>query len=238
MKINNISSTSNNTKNDRRDTPRAIESTGRLSREILPLNACGRRLRLQEAINQRTQTREQVLQRWRNPTQPAGNGGALRLTGISVPTPESMSQEEQKVQEGARFIIDQVLPGASNKILENFKILYSDPNEPDIASSILVKAIAINVFGSNEIPDFFEQDTKAVILALRQALNQPKMEAIVEELKNVTSNLAQFNVTLLSEDARPSFNRLMEAASNELQGLFFKKCWPRAIQMLKESAQA
>lgn len=137
------------------------------------------------------------------------------------------------IDQGAEFIIQDVLSGASNETLELFKDM-----DPSIFMFILTKAVYIYVAGSkcnDEIPRFFKEDTKNGILALRSELKDRDRE-VLQQLRELTTDPKQFETEPRSDSAKSAFNKLRNIASEESQGgLFIRSCWQKAVATLSKS---
>ncbi len=134
------------------------------------------------------------------------------------------------IDQGANFITQDVLSGASDDTKNLFRDMY-----PSIFMFILTKAVYIYTAGdkkNDEIPDFFKPVTKNLILALRQEIND---EEILRQLQDLTANPTQFETEPQGEGAKLAFIRLRNIASGELQNsLLTTRCWQEAVELLPE----
>lgn len=134
------------------------------------------------------------------------------------------------IDQGANFITQDVLLGASNETVKLFRDI-----DPSIFMFILTKAVCIYTAGgkkNNEIPDFFKPATKNLILTLRQELND---EETLQQLQHLTENPIQFETEPQGEAAKSAFVRLRNIASGELQNsLLTTRCWQKAVELLPE----
>lgn len=137
---------------------------------------------------------------------------------------------DPKINEGANFIIEHVLRGASNSTIDLFKQCDSST-----LVFILSKAIYIYTAGNKKndpIPNFFKERSKEAILALREEL---KDTATLQHLGNLHETLDQFEKEPETIEVQAASNKLKNIAWSELQGGFLAtKCFARAIQKLSE----
>ena len=135
------------------------------------------------------------------------------------------------IEEGANFILRDVLSGVSNQTQEDFKNMNPSSN---IYSFVLTKAIFIYAVGfkkDHEIPDFFKLETKNAITALREEIVD---QEVIKQIERTMTNSEQFELELSNVAAKAIFNRLRILASEEAQGGFFAtRCWEKASQLLE-----
>ncbi len=133
-----------------------------------------------------------------------------------------------QIDQGAYFLATDVLSGASPETITLFKEM-----DPSIFMFILTKAVYIYTAGTkkkDEIPDFFKPESKALILTLRQELNDAET---LQQLQHLIANPAQFETTPQGESAKSAFTRLRGIASGELQdSLLSTRCWQKAVAFL------
>ena len=136
---------------------------------------------------------------------------------------------QEMIGQGARFIVQDVLSGASAKTIEDFKVV-----DPGVLIFVLTKAIYIYAAGEKKnapIPHFFKQETQDRIAALRFEL---KDEQILNQLKSLTTDPAEFEREPQEESIKIAFRKLKEAASGELQNsVFTLRCCQEATQLLR-----
>lgn len=134
------------------------------------------------------------------------------------------------IDQGANFIAQDVLAGASTETVNLFREM-----DPSIFMFILTKAVYLYTAGTkknDDVPDFFKPATKKLILALRQELNE---EEVLQQLLYLVANPTQFETEPQSDGAKSAFVRLRNIASGELQNsLLTTRCWQKAIELLPE----
>ena len=129
------------------------------------------------------------------------------------------------IDQGAAFITQEVLAGASAELAQSFKEV-----DPSVYMFVLTRAIYIYTLGARKeeaIPNFFKPATRALITALRQE------NLVNARLGVLVADVASFDAGTEDAATRIVFNRLRNIASEESQGGFFStRCWGKAVETL------
>lgn len=140
---------------------------------------------------------------------------------------------QKLIDQGANFIQQDVLAGASKQTLELF-----DGMDPSIFMFILTKAVYIYAVGAkkaDEIPSFFKLETKNLILTLRQ--QELNSEETAKELERLVRDPTEFETAPQGDYAQDFFNRLRKVAFGELQNsLLCSRCWAKSAEQLRKAA--
>lgn len=143
--------------------------------------------------------------------------GPIQAHGLAI---------HEVIEQGAHFLNDEVLAGASPDTIQKFKEL-----DPTIYLFILTKATYIYAAGSKKeapIPDFFKQETKAQILEFR---SRPTDDTLSSALERLMENPNSFEKGTEEDPAKSAFTALRKMGSNELQnGLLVTRCWQKATE--------
>ncbi len=135
---------------------------------------------------------------------------------------------QEVIDQGANFIVQEVLSGANDNTLTLFK-----DGDPSIFIFILTKAVYIYVAGSKKkapLPNYFKAATKNLILSLRQ---EQMNDEVLKQLQELLTDTAKFEKGPEDEAVRSTFNKLRNVASGELQSsLFITRCFQKATEML------
>lgn len=137
---------------------------------------------------------------------------------------------QELINQGARFLKEEVLAGASAATTQLF-------NEADasIYPFILTKAVYIYAAGSKKndsIPDFFKSETKNQILAFRSRPENPENKDLPSQLETWMKDPESFEQETQEEPAKSTFRDLRTIGSTELQnGLLITGCWQKAAQL-------
>lgn len=135
------------------------------------------------------------------------------------------------VVQGGRFLIDDVLRGASEETLDRFNQI-----DPGLIPFVLTKALFIYAFGERRaepIPDFFAKATRQIIQPLR--LWRPPAG-----LAEALATPAQFEAFVAPREGdigRVPYVALRDYAAYEMQGnrMLVRRCWPKAIDLIPQN---
>ena len=159
---------------------------------------------------------------WHFQHRPQGAGNAML-----EPILQEGAAMQALIDQGAAFIAQEVLAGASAELVESFKEV-----DPSTYLFVLTRAVYIYTLGSRkgeEIPDFFKSTTKNRITAFRRE------NLVNAQLGELVADVAKFEGGTEDTVTRAAFNRLRNIASEESQGGFFNtRCWGKAVEMLSK----
>lgn len=144
--------------------------------------------------------------------------------------------QKENIENGARFLVNHVLKGLSDGDIQSFKD--KDFDKP-IFEFIVARAISIYAFGdkkSEEIPDFFKNETQTAIKKLRKDIDDiGEQDLFIVSLNSLLSDMDQYKTELTAVDGgiRLFFTALKGAATGDLSGgLLGTECCSKAIKYL------
>jgi len=134
------------------------------------------------------------------------------------------------VQEGADFLVQQILKDASPAALADFHA-----DDPRLYHFVAAKSVFSFVFGTckdKPIPAFFKPETQNFIKDCRLALHN---KDVVNALEKIMQSPDQFDLGTNSAPVKVVLNDIKSAAFKELNGgLLSTDCWLRARQILSK----